>query len=57
LATVFGLVALSQISRLRDRLEGKALAAAGLILDILGLSLLAVQFFPGFLAAMFCGVS
>ena len=52
LATIFGAVALSQISRSRGQLEGKGLAIAGLVLGILGLSLFALPFFTSFLAAL-----
>jgi len=56
LATIFGAVALSQISRSKGRLEGKGLAIAGLVLGILGLSLFALPVFTSFLAAMFSQV-
>jgi hypothetical protein len=52
LATIFGAVALSQISRSRGTLGGKGLAIAGLILGILGLSLFALPFFTSFLATI-----
>ena len=52
LATIFGAVALSQISRSRGQIEGKGLAVAGLVLGIIGLSLFALPFFTSFLAAI-----
>jgi hypothetical protein len=52
LATIFGAVALSQISRSRGQLEGKGMAIAGLVLGVLGLSLFALPFFTSFLAAL-----
>jgi hypothetical protein len=51
LATIFGGVALGQISRSRGQIEGKGLAIAGLVLGLLGLSLFALPFFTSFLAA------
>jgi hypothetical protein len=50
LATIFGAVALSQISRSNGTITGKGLALAGLILGILGLALAALSF--GFLGAI-----
>ena len=55
LATIFGAVALSQISRSRGQIEGKGLAIAGLILGIVGLSLFALPFFTSFLATILHG--
>jgi hypothetical protein len=52
LATIFGAVALSQISRSRGQLEGKGLAIAGLVLGIIGMSLFALPFFTSYLAAI-----
>jgi hypothetical protein len=51
LATIFGAVALSQISRSKGMITGKGLAIAGLILGILGLSILVLTFAMGFQAA------
>jgi hypothetical protein len=45
LATIFGAVALSQISRSNGRLSGRGLALAGLVLGIVGLALWAIYFF------------
>ena len=52
LATIFGAVALHQISRSQGRIDGKSMAIAGLILGILGLSLFALPFFTSYLAAL-----
>ena len=55
LATIFGAVATSQISRSNGTITGKGMALAGLILGILGLCLLAIFVafgFSGFFAAM-----
>jgi hypothetical protein len=52
LATIFGAVALSQISRSRGTIGGKGLAIAGLVLGILGLSLFALSFFTSYVAAV-----
>jgi hypothetical protein len=42
LATIFGAVALGQISRSRGALTGKGMAVAGLVLGIIGLGFIAV---------------
>jgi hypothetical protein len=52
LATIFGAIALGQISRSNGNTTGKGLAIAGLILGILGLSALALSFTLGFLGAI-----
>ncbi|APW60107.1 GYF domain-containing protein [Paludisphaera borealis] len=44
LSTIFGSVALSQISRSRGTLEGKGMAIAGLVLGLVGLSWLLLVF-------------
>lgn len=52
LATIFGAVSLSQISRSNGRLLGKGMAIAGLVLGILGLSLYAFPFTLAFIGAL-----
>jgi hypothetical protein len=47
LATIFGGVALSQISRSNGALTGKGMAVAGLVLGIIGLAFIAFLFFAG----------
>jgi hypothetical protein len=52
LATIFGAIALSQVSRSNGTITGKGLALAGLILGILGLIVVAVPFAFGFVRAI-----
>lgn len=52
LATIFGAVALHQISRSRGQIEGKGMAIAGLVLGILGLSLFTLPFFTSYIVAL-----
>jgi hypothetical protein len=47
LATIFGAVAIGQISRSNGTLTGRGMAIAGLVLGIIGLGLLAFLFFAG----------
>ncbi len=51
LATIFGAVSLSQIARSNGTIAGRGLALAGLILGIIGLLVVPLLYFSGFLAA------
>ena len=55
LATIFGAVAINQISRSNGTVTGKGMAIAGLILGILGLSAYAPLFILGYLQAILNG--
>jgi hypothetical protein len=49
LATIFGAVALGQISRSNGAVTGKGMAIAGFVLGIIGLGLIAFLFYAGIL--------